>query len=93
MDFAILEIGDGKCGPPLPQIRLADPSHGGIIPLAQLRTHARTHARNASAIEIDFPVGGSFSHEELTPPTSELDYVDLGLYNCQINGLKLALIY
>ena len=50
-----------------PQIRLADPSHGGNIPLAQLRTHARTHARNASAIEIDFPVRGAFSRRTHTP--------------------------
>ena len=36
-------------------------------PRSFARTHARTHARNASAIEIDFPVRGSFSQRTHTP--------------------------
>ena len=54
------------------------PPHKSVwpTPLAQLRTHARTHARNASAIEIDFPVRGIFltktSHPQ--PPLALPDY-------------------
>ena len=41
-----------------------------VIALTQLRSHARTHARNANATEIDFPVRGR-SNDGLTPPTSD----------------------
>ena len=41
-----------------------------VIALTQLRSRARTHARNANATEIDFPARGR-SNDGLTPPTSD----------------------
>ena len=59
-----------------PQTRTPDPSHTGIVSRTQLRSLARTHARNAnaSAIEIDFPVRGAVSRLNHTP---NLRYVNV----------------